>query len=271
MTQLPAVRFGVFGDAHYAKKIYGNRHCEDSAAKLAECVATFQHARVDFSVCLGDLIDSAADPVMEAGYARTMAAVMAGYAGPWHIVLGNHDVNAFTKARFLKLCAAGHPPWYSFEVNGIHFMVLDGNHLADGRDYEEGNFSWDEAWLSAAQLDWMTADLASVPDRPTVILCHENLAQKPPRDDADPHVLRDAPRARALLEGADMVTGVVQAHYHEGMEMERNGITYIGVRAMVIGPGLENNAFAVVSVSADGGLTVDGYGQQRDYTLHEGA
>ena len=76
MKTASVVRFGAFADAHYADKVYGDRHCRDSAGKLEACVETFQGAELDFAVCMGDLIDSAEDLDDEIGYVRTMAGLL---------------------------------------------------------------------------------------------------------------------------------------------------------------------------------------------------
>jgi len=259
------VRFGVFADPHYAEKVYGNRHCEDSVEKLRACVRAFGEAELDFAVCLGDLIDSAEEREVEAGYARTMAAEFSGFEGQRHYALGNHDVQALTKDEFLKLCGAQYPPYYSFDCKGVHFVILDGNCHEDGSDFAAGDFSWDEAWISPRQVDWLACDLKAAGGRPAVVLCHENLDHREYEGGLDPHVVRNAAQVRQVLEAAGNVTAVITAHYHPGLATEQGGIPHVALRAMVVGPGLENNAYAVVSLTADGALSVEGFGQQEGF------
>ncbi|MFH1571492.1 MAG: metallophosphoesterase [Gemmatimonadota bacterium] len=262
MSEGAMVRFGAFADPHYAAKVYGNRHCQDSAAKLAACVDALAAAHLDLAVCLGDLIDSAEDREAEAGYARTMAGIFACFAGPRHWVLGNHDVQVFSKGEYLDLCGAPPTPYYSFDAKGAHFAVLDGNCHGDGRDFRAGDFSWDEAWVSEDQVEWLASDLAGAAGRPAVVLCHENLDHRLWEGQLDPHVVRNADRVRHVLERSGNVKAVVQAHYHPGLRAVQNGIPYVGLRAMVVGPGPENNAYAVLELRADGSLAVEGGGQQ---------
>ncbi len=73
-----------------------------------------------------------------------------------------------------------------------------------------------------------------------------------------------------MLEEAGNVEAVVQAHYHPGMWTVQNGIAYVSLRAMVVGTGMENNAFAVIEVGEEGGLVVKGYGQQQSFNTGEG-
>lgn len=262
MTGTALVRFGAFADPHYAAKVYGNRHCEDSAAKLGACVEAFKRAELDFSVCMGDLIDSAGEREEEAGYVRRMAGIFAGFEGPRHWVVGNHDVQAFSKQEYLTLCGAAYPPYYSFDMKGVHFAILDGNCHANGGDFRAGEFSWDEAWVARRQLEWLACDLGAAAGRPAVVLCHENIDHRLWEGALDPHVVRNAAAVRDVLQGAGNVKAVIQAHYHPGMVTEQNGLPYIALRAMVVGPGLDSNAFAIIGVEADGTVAVEGFGQQ---------
>ena len=61
-------RFGLFADAHYAEMVYGDRHCEESPAKLTACIDTFEQSELDFVVCMGDIIDESEDRDVELGY-----------------------------------------------------------------------------------------------------------------------------------------------------------------------------------------------------------
>jgi predicted phosphodiesterase len=260
------VRFGLFADAHYAETVYGDRHCKDAPAKLRVCIDTFARSGLDFVVCMGDIIDKADDPETERGYLVRMNQIFAGFNGARHFVIGNHDVATLTKEEFLKECGDCQP-FYSFDAGGVHFVVLDGNCHEDGRDFSAGNFSWDEAWISTAQLEWLTRDLEANHQRPVLAFCHENVDQRLWQGERDPHILCNAAQVRDVLAGAGNVRALIQAHYHPGILTTLKGIDCIGLRAMAVGEGLENNAYAIVSLYRDGRLVIDGFGQQPSYQL----
>ena len=260
------VRFGAFADSHYAEMVYGNRHCQDSTAKLSACLERYRERDLDFVICLGDLIDKAEDRDTELGYLTRMREVLAGFSGDKHCVVGNHDVATLTKGEFLEHCGPGRPAFYSFDLKGVHFVVLDGNCHEDGSDFSAGNFSWDEAWLAETQLEWLRRDLAAAHSLPTIVFCHENLDHQLWNESLDPHVLRNAEQVRELLEAAGNVRAVIQGHYHPGRFATQNSIAYVSLRAMVVGAGLENNAYAIVSVDADQRATVQGFGKQESFT-----
>ena len=261
----PLVRFGFFADAHYAEKVYGDRHCNNSPAKLRACIDEFERRGLNFVISMGDIIDQADDPQTERAYLTRMNQIFEGFSGPRHAVIGNHDVATLSKEEFLRHCDS--PPVYSFDVGGVHFVVLDGNCHEDGSDFSAGNFSWDEAWIFSVQLEWLRRDLEAVRQRPVIVFCHENVDDRLWRGERDPHILCNAAQLRDVLAGAGNVRALIQAHYHPGILTSLNGIDCIGLRAMVVGEGLENNAYAIVSLYEDGRLAIDGFGQQPIYQL----
>ena len=111
-------------------------------------------------------------------------------------------------------------------------------------------------------MEWLACDLKAAGDRPVIVLIHENLDEREYDGGLDPHVVRNADQVRQVLEEAETVLAVIQAHYHPGLVAEQGGIPYVALQAMAVGPGLESNAFAVVDVGADGSVAVAGYGQQ---------
>ena len=112
----PVVSLGLFADAHYAEMVYGDRHCKESPAKLAACIDTFEQGELDFVVCMGDIIDKSEDHDVELGYLVRMREIFAGFNGPRHFVMGNHDVTTLTKDEVLQECGTPHPAYYSFDV-----------------------------------------------------------------------------------------------------------------------------------------------------------
>lgn len=262
------VSFGVFSDAHYGQTVVGDRICADSLAKVRACVDAFNARGLSLALNLGDLING--DGGREAALASLsrISKVCSLFRGEWRFLLGNHDVEALTKDEFVRNAGVDMSgPFYSFDHEGVHFVVLDGNCHEDGSDYSEGDFDWAVSWVSPAQLDWLAADLQSNRGRPAIVLCHENLDERTINGAWDPHVVRNAAAVRAVLARARNMAAVIEGHYHPGMHTVCDGIPYFAPAAMSVGPGLENNAFAVVSLLEDGTLRVEGYGRQESFTV----
>jgi alkaline phosphatase len=265
--------FGAFTDAHYAHKVYGSRHCQDSLIKLRACIDTFNDRDLPLIVNLGDSLDGGESKVVERGYLAALREAWSRFEGEVHVLLGNHDLATLTKREFIE--GAGLPGggdeesgWYdSFDCGDVHLIVLDSNYHQDGTPFGAGDFQWDNAWISEAQIAWLADDLQAAQGRSMIVFCHGNLDDRRQDERTDPHVVRNAGVVRSVLERAGNVRAVLQAHYHPGMRTTIHGIPYVGLAAMVEGPGLENNAYAIVSLYENGDLCVEGFGRQDSYCL----
>jgi metallophosphoesterase superfamily enzyme len=106
--------------------------------KLAACVAEMNRERVDFLVELGDFKDQDTPPVESRTleYLERIEGVFRKFEGPRYHVLGNHDMDSISKAQFLaRVENAGIPSersYYSFDLRGIHGVVLDANFTREG-------------------------------------------------------------------------------------------------------------------------------------------
>ncbi len=253
------VRFGVVTDCHYADAdTMGTRFYRESLGKLAECVARMKAEKVDFLIELGDFKDQGRPPVEEdtLSYVEQVETVFQQFDGPTYHVLGNHDADSISKEQFLSRVEntgidVGHS-YYSFDVGGVHFIVLDANYKADGTGYDHGNFVWTDTDIPAHELDWLRADLAAAPG-PTVVFVHQLL------DGAGQDYVNNAAEVRGILGCSGKVLAVFQGHRHQGGYSNIEGIHYCTQKALVEGHGPDNNAYATVEVRPDSGVTITGY------------
>jgi predicted phosphodiesterase len=249
--------FGIVADCHAADiEPNAGRYYRESEKKLAECVGEMNRRGVDFLVELGDFKDQGKTAEETLGYLRGIEQVFRGFKGKRYHVLGNHDMDRISKAQFLGLVEnTGVPPtdtYYSFDTKGFHFVVLDANFRTDGTAYDAGNFRWTEAFVPPRQLAWLADDLART-RLPAIVFIHQLLD-----GDEGAVYVRNSAEVRAVLEAGRRVRAVFQGHHHEGGYRERGGIHYYTLKALVLGSGAENNAYAVVSTTADGTVTITG-------------
>jgi 3',5'-cyclic AMP phosphodiesterase CpdA len=252
-----SVRFGFLTDLHYADippagaRVYG-----DSDNKAADCIEVCNAQRIDFIIGGGDLKDQGSDGTSSLSYLRAIEAELQKFDGPTYHVLGNHDADNISKTQFLtNITNTNIPPaskYYSFDIKGVHFVVLDANYRSDGIDYDRGNFDWKDANIPQIQLDWMTSDLAST-RYPVIVFVHQLL------DGMGDHYVRNADAVRAVLENSGKVIAVFQGHYHPGSYTRINGIHYYTLKAMVEGTYPARNAYAIVEVEPGKRITIDGY------------
>ena len=265
-----ALTIGLLADPHVAGGAYANRYCDQSLAKLADCIGAFVERRVDMIVNLGDAIDGVEGGSMgPREHLESVRQAVARFDGPKHLVLGNHDVDCLTKAEMIVLagCEAAQA-YYSFDAAGLHFVVLDTNNYADGADFTPTDHPeyWGDAWLGGPQLDWLADDLAGAGGRGTVVFAHAGLDHHEVDGRRDPHCIIDGPAVRELLARAGNVRAVFQGHYHTGRSCVQGGISYVTLAAMCEGP-YPQTAYAVATIHTDGAITVEGAGQQESIEL----
>ncbi|MCB1204285.1 MAG: metallophosphoesterase [Verrucomicrobiae bacterium] len=243
----PLLRIGLVTDLHYADKDpKGTRHYRETLAKLEEAGEFFRRHQPAFVAELGDFIDAADSVETELGYLKRIQASFEKIARERHHVLGNHCVDTLTKEEFLG-GVGQERSWYSFDREGVHFVVLDSCFRSDGTPYQRKNFDWKDANLPADELEWLRGDLADATG-PVIVFAHQRL------DRDDVHTVRNAPAARGILEQSGKVSAVFQGHSHQNDLVDLGGIHYVTLRAMVEGTGLENNGYSLLEVHKDGSL-----------------
>lgn len=253
------VRFGIVTDCHYADvDPVETRFYRESLDKLSECVALMNAERVDFLVELGDFKDQDRPPVEERTlqYLQKAEVVFRGFDGPRYHVLGNHDMDSLSKQQFLENVkntgAGSRRGYYSFNVRGLHCVVLDANYTADGTDYDHHNFHWTDANVPLPELHWLQKDLAKARG-PVVVFVHQLL------DGVGPVYVKNAAEVRQILRDSGKVLAVFQGHHHEGEYNEIGGIHYYTLKSVVEGQGLQNSSYAIVELQRDGSMVVTGY------------
>jgi len=255
------VSLGLLTDVHYADKPpAGSRHYRESLGKVKEAAALFKEMQPGAIVCLGDIVDAAPTVDVELGYLKTITAAMDESGIPRHHVLGNHCVTTLTKPEFFEhakaATAAGH---YSFDLGGVHFVILDACYNGKMEPYGRQNFVWTDTNIPPAQQAWLGEDLEKT-DKRTVVFAHQRLDLKP---DAS-YAVKQCVAVRAILEKSQKVAAVFQGHSHHNELLEINGIPYCTLAAVVEGSGAAHNSYALLDVMNDGRLRLKGYRMQED-------
>ena len=254
-----SVRFGLVTDIHYADiDTRIGRHYRDSIGKLNECSDLMNSQNVDFIIELGDFKDQNNNPTEEKTieYLQTVEKTYQNFQGPTYHVLGNHDMDSISKKQFLahiqNTGIAPESSYYSFDKNGVRFIVLDANFSSDGTDYDHGKFDWTDANISPAQLDWLR-NVLNASNQSAIVFTHQRL------DGVGSVYIENADQVCKVLEDSGKVLAVFHGHHHEGGHNLINGIHYYTLKALVDGPAPENNSYAIVEVLPDLNITVTGY------------
>jgi predicted phosphohydrolase len=254
----PALRIGLVTDLHYAdRNPVGSRHYRETLFKLKEAVKQFEREKTEAVVELGDIIDAADSVEAEKGNLARVVQEFIAAPGQQHFVLGNHCVWNLTKTEFLEVVRRKQT-YYSFDLGGYHFVILDACFRSDGAPYGRKNYEWTDANIPAAEVEWLGTDLARTKGK-VLVFVHQCL------DVAPPYGIKNAVEVRKVLEQSGKVLAVFQGHYHRGSYREIGGIHYCTLAAMVEGSGEENNAYAMMDVLPDDSIRVRGFRKQRGY------
>lgn len=255
----PLMRVGLVTDLHYADKDpAGTRHYREAIPKFEECIDRFNGDKVDLAIELGDFIDAAEEAAVELGYLKTLDKVFARFRGDRHYVLGNHCVWTLTKEQFRDNSEA-RGTYYSFDREGVHFVILDACYRADGVPYENKNYEWTDTEIPPEEREWLKEDLSRT-DLPTLVFTHQRI------DVSNHYGVKSGEAVRGVLRESGKVRAVFQGHNHINEHREIEGIHYVTLAAAIEGSGEERNAYSIVEVHADR-LEVKGFRDQSDWTL----
>ena len=257
------LRFGLVADLHYAQaEILWNRYFDQSKTKLTDAINFFNKEYLDFIIELGDLKDEGNPPDMleTIDFLVEIEKVFSGFKGPVYHVLGNHDMDSISKDDFLsRIKNFGQEKarnYYSFDMGGIKFLVLDPNYNADGSDYDKGNFDWTSSVVPPDQVEWLKAELSDT-RLPVIVFIHQLIDSFSgiPED----YCVNNAVEIVRILETSGKVVAVFQGHYHNGHYSFRNGLHYYTMKAMVEGSLPENNSYAIVEIDNHLNIMVSGF------------
>jgi alkaline phosphatase len=258
----PLVTVGLVTDIHYADaEARGTRYYRESLNKMREAVRVLNRVDVDVAIEMGDLIDATAVPsaAAERGFLKTIKAEFEKLRADRHYILGNHCVFTLTKDEFLDTCEQ-RKSYYSFDRNGVHFIILDACYRRDGVPYQPGRFAWPDTDIPPSEREWLEADLKAT-DLPTLVFAHQRLDLWP----GHVYAIWSCQAVRRILEESGKVLAVFQGHSHKNRLFTINNIPYLTLAAMVEGSGPPSNGYSAVRVYPDRTLTLTGFRRHAEH------
>lgn len=211
------IRFAIVSDLHAPD-------LPDGKERMQAVVEAANKEDVDFLIQLGDFIrlDSVSMPLRE---------VWNGFKGETFHVLGNHDLDKYSKEEFV---AGFNMPgrYYSFDKGNFHFIVLDGNNLFDGEKYipyNKANYYVDmkmREFMDPEQMEWLKKDLAATNKR-CILFSHQSID----RAMGNGYDVRDVLETENKRAGFKKVVAAFSGHNHSNYVDEINGITYVQINS----------------------------------------
>ncbi|MBQ9921725.1 MAG: metallophosphoesterase [Clostridia bacterium] len=242
------VKFGVFADLHVDI-------IHDGEKRLEVFLDACRKENVDFVIQLGDFCypdedrkcicdpDKRPENIEIALTHKTYAdkekihGMYMNFEKPAYHVIGNHDCDMCSKKQILDYYGAKYEPYYSFDMGGFHFIVLDGNYMkVDGKyiSYDNGIY-FNESYrpdrvlpyISDKQLEWLENDL-KMTKNPSVLFSHQRLCE------GKASVLNHEELTKILKGAPSGVMMSLNGHEHLDTLEKFNGIWYYNVNSMSI-------------------------------------
>lgn len=216
------VRFGVFADLH-------TDFMHDARRRVKKFLTAGEKENIDFAIQLGDFCPPNRVHMRDK---HSILAYIRKCGIPFYHLLGNHDVDANTKREALKFLGTKQRH-YSFDIGGVHFVVLDANFFElSGKyfAYDKGNYRGlpKEAKmpvLPPEELKWLADDLRHAA-YPAVIFTHQSLVESRAG-------IRNAEDFRKVVRKAPKgVLMAVCGHEHVDRLEQKEGIWYYCVNSM---------------------------------------
>jgi len=294
--EFEAVRIGMSADPHVRRPGTWENNIRNFVGEMGRWKPDFTVDLGDFAVQVGE--ESKTTPKLHDGQLENLKRLWEMFHQapcPAHVVIGNHDVGwinggdevvtpedlctanhageDITKQEFLTVTGLPHR-YYSFDVKGCHFIVLDGNNeptvmqnVPRGHDGLQGGYCIDRV-----QLAWLAKDLVANRDKPKVVFCHEELHHTPLAGSGEGGDVPFPPagkeysyadngwQVRDMLTADGKVLACFFGHKHHNRWVVYGGVNYITLAATHV-----DGSYAKVTISDK--LYIDGTGEQRSYTI----
>ncbi|OOG74260.1 metallophosphoesterase [Algoriphagus sp. A40] len=149
------VKFGLCTDVHIPTM-------HDSEYRMNTFIEAMKKEKPDFIIELGDF--TIPKPEFQKTY-----DIWNSFPGEKHHVIGNHEMDGGTSHEKALEYRSMKSAYYSFDKNGFHFVVLDGNDKTDPtkKGYQQ--------LIGKEQLEWLKQDLEKA-QYPVVLFSHQGLS-----------------------------------------------------------------------------------------------
>ncbi len=255
----PVMTMGVIADLHHGL-------APTALNRLEVFIQSAQQQHVDCILQLGDFNYGKPD-------SRPCMDVWNQFRGPKYHVLGNHDMDSYSKQHMIDFWSMP-SRFYSFDTGGFHFVVLDRNNLlVDGKfkPYDTANFyvpADQRAFADAEQLAWLTDDLKAT-RLPTVVLAHQGLGME---NDATKVRAADAAIETRIAEAnrdgsRPRVVACLCGHHHIDRYNFKDRVHYLWINSASyywVGEGFgrmaayRDSLFCFAKFYADGSIEIEG-------------
>lgn len=208
-NKMEKLQFGLIADVHQDVM-------HDGVDRLQAFVNESFNRKMEFILQMGDFC-------RPYDYNRPFMDVWEKFDGQKYHVLGNHDTDGgFTRKQAMEFWDMK-SRYYSFDLSGYHFVVLDGNDANPDPPTVGYN-----RYIEKDQQEWLRKDLEST-NFHTFIFSHQSLENEEGvgnRQDVR-RILEEANKAA----GFNKVVACLSGHHHTDYHIQMNDIYYIQINS----------------------------------------
>jgi 3',5'-cyclic-AMP phosphodiesterase len=209
------VKFGICSDVHLPTM-------HDSEYRLQTFIDSMNSSKPDFIIVLGDF----GTPDPKYGY---LFDIWNSFSGDKYHVIGNHEMDGGYSLEAALEYRKMNNSYYSFNKNGFHFIVLDGN------DKIDENATGYKQFIGIDQQKWLINDLNKA-EGFTVIFSHQGLTFSPGAEQK--YGVKNSKEIQKILENHNAqnpkrkVIACFNGHTHYDYAERINNIWYVTINSM---------------------------------------
>ena len=209
------IKIGICSDVHLPTM-------HDSEYRIQTFIDSMKIAKPDFIIELGDF------GTPDEKYA-SFFDIWNSFPGEKYHVIGNHEMDGGYSREEAVEYRKMQNSYYSFDKNGFHFIVLDGN------DKKDENAKGYKQYIGTKQLNWLKDDLTKA-EAPIVIFSHQGLTVSPGAKGE--YGVENNEEIREVLElhnkqnPVSKVIACFNGHTHYDYAENINDIWYITINSM---------------------------------------
>ncbi|MBJ6368793.1 metallophosphoesterase family protein [Snuella sedimenti] len=204
-----AVEVGIIADVH-------QDIMHDGEQRLQVFINEAKKRNPDFIIQMGDFC-------RPYDHNKPFLNIWNSFNGDKHHVIGNHDMDGGFSREQVKAFWEMPANYYSFDKQGVHFVILDGN------DQNPKPWKGYNRYIGKAQQEWLKADLTKT-KQPTVVFSHQTL-------ELEDGGVANLKEIQKILEEANKNAGFkkvmccISGHHHTDFMTQINGIYYVQINS----------------------------------------
>jgi len=210
------VKIGICSDVHLPTM-------HDSEKRITAFIDSMKIAKPDFIIELGDF------GIPKKEYLKYFD-IWNSFPAPKYHVIGNHEMDGGTSMEKALTFREMKKSYYSFEMKGFRFIVLDGN---DKQNSDEKGY---RSYMGKKQLTWLRNELNST-NNPVVVFSHQGIGHDPGIP-GERYSIANSKEVRKIFEEHNRknkkarIICCFNGHTHHDYAEDINGIWYVTINSM---------------------------------------